>query len=116
MKKRKSRSRYPWYHKFIISRVRQVFGWSVAKREALARANGRCELCERKSDVLHADHITPCVPTTGWDGYDRLIVRSLEVTKEGLQGLCKECHQTKTNTERKERKKNEAAKEKVKND
>jgi 5-methylcytosine-specific restriction endonuclease McrA len=102
------KSKYPWYHKFIVSSIRQVLGWSPAKKQALARANGKCEQCGKKSEVLHVDHIIPNVPVTGWDSYDGSILRTLAVSSDGLQVLCPPHHQAKTNAETKERKKNEA--------
>lgn len=45
------------------------------------------------------DHITPVVPPSGFTTWDEIISR-LFVEEEGLQVLCKECHDKKTLEER----------------
>lgn len=49
------------------------------------------------------DHINPVVPTSGFDNWDNVIKR-LFCDKEGLQLLCKECHDKKCQEEVSERK------------
>ena len=50
---------------------------------------------------IAVDHIDPVVnPTTGFVSWDNLIER-LFVEKDGLQLLCKACHDEKTSDERK---------------
>ncbi len=54
---------------------------------------------------IQIDHITPIVPLTGWDSWDKLIER-LFCKEEDLQVLCKPCHHTKTQKENKIRRNN----------
>ena len=108
---RKRGSKYPWYHKYIIQRINQVWGWCPERRKAKARATTgkdargnelfRCELCQvaglRRTDV-EIDHKVPRVNPLGWDGYDNFIVRTFAPASE-LQILCKPCHKRKSEGE-----------------
>ena len=49
------------------------------------------------------DHISPVVPLTGFDSWDGVIAR-LFCDEEGLQLLCRECHELKCQEETSERK------------
>jgi hypothetical protein len=46
------------------------------------------------------DHIEPVIdPVSGFEGWD-MVIRRMFVEKEGMQLLCKDCHQKKTGNER----------------
>lgn len=62
--------------------------------------NGR-----KKVNNIHVDHISPVVdPATGFMSWD-VYVERMFLEEEGLQVLCKKCHDAKTADERKLRKK-----------
>jgi hypothetical protein len=65
----------------------------------------RCPECFQlyPQNQMQADHIEPCVGPEGFVSWDAFIAR-LYVEAEGFQAICKNCHQTKTNEERKARK------------
>ena len=44
------------------------------------------------------DHIEPIVPVTGWEGWDSCVERMF-CELDGLQALCKPCHDTKSKEE-----------------
>lgn len=56
----------------------------------------------RVNNVL-VDHIEPVVPTDGWTSWDDIILRMF-CEEDGLQVLCRDCHNLKTADEREERK------------
>jgi 5-methylcytosine-specific restriction endonuclease McrA len=121
----KSRNGGQWtearFRSFVISALRAAsrrwpVKWSVLKAALVGKTvnaktgklaqHYKCNECKANfpaADVV-VDHIDPVVDTmkgfTTWDDYvDRMFVEA-----EGLQVLCKQCHKTKTDTERKERK------------
>jgi hypothetical protein len=47
---------------------------------------------------IQIDHISPVVPTSGWEGFDNFIAR-LFCASNGLQTLCKPCHKAKSKEE-----------------
>lgn len=57
------------------------------------------------SAMVVVDHIEPVVATTGFVSWDFVIAR-LFCSEEGLQVMCKGCHQIKTKEENAERKAN----------
>ncbi len=63
----------------------------------------RCELCGQEREKLDVDHIKPVVSVrdgfTTWDLY----IESKFVQADMLQGICKDCHKTKTKEENKVR-------------
>ena len=61
----------------------------------------RCNTCDelfRSSDV-QVDHITPCGSLRTFDDLPGFVERMF-CEADGFQVLCKECHQLKTNEER----------------
>lgn len=115
----------------IINAVRRVTYTypprnKVRNRQKVAPASFKCEQCEYviytgskklenadlsdfgkvKKGKVYVDHIEPCIPVGGfkkrkWDWnvyFDRLFCK-----EDGLQLLCKECHDLKTKEENKER-------------
>jgi len=117
----------------IINAVRKVtYTYSprnkVRNRQKVAPASFRCELCEyviytgtkdldvsgldefenKKIGKVYIDHIDPCIPIEGFGkkGWDwNIYLNRLFCKEEGLQLLCKECHDQKTKEENNQRKK-----------
>ncbi len=82
---------------YVRSAVRRIWRWSEARKIALARAKGYCELCNKKAGVLiKCDHIEPVGPVEGPFYVARMFVPSSK-----LQCLCKTCHDKKTLAEKK---------------
>lgn len=77
------------------------------KKARVARGLYKCATCElvytRKN--VQVDHVVPCVPTDGWDGFDGFIERLL-CDESGFQCLCKDCHLVKSTFENMTRKEN----------
>lgn len=48
---------------------------------------------------IEVDHIVPVIPKEGFTSWDNVILRMF-CEKEGLQILCKDCHERKTRDER----------------
>lgn len=101
---------------YFLSFARKAFKWSPGYKAALAKAfvekrDGveyyRCAACREiiPRPRKRVDHIKPVVPPPApWDrSWDGVKIRMF-VSEDGLQVLCKECHQPKTNAENKERK------------
>lgn len=84
----------------IRGAIRKVWHWCYAKKLATARATShkdgfpRCESCNRKAPKIFIDHIVPV------GSLDEGFIKRLFCSSEGLQALCKACHQAKTNEER----------------
>lgn len=78
---------------------RQATGGSIGRARAYA-----CAACQGvfKEKDLQADHIEPCGSLKGWEDLEGF-TRRLFVEAHGWQWLCKDCHQEKTNRERKEK-------------
>jgi uncharacterized CHY-type Zn-finger protein len=95
----------------IVPAVRRIWFHSPLRREVLKRAKVdeyyRCEKCHGLQEKVHIDHIDPCVPLTGWDGYDGFISR-LFCETDKLQVICEKCHSKKSLEETKVRKENRA--------
>lgn len=83
----------------IRAALRQVWHWSHAKKLVVRRCTlkdgfARCEGCKRIGPKVFVDHIVQVGDVD--EGFiKRLFVSSLE-----MRGLCKKCHQNKTNEER----------------
>lgn len=88
----------------IIPRLRQIWFFSPERAEAVKRANGSCEKCSNKLDKLVADHIQPIVdPDIGFVDWNTYISRMF-CGANGLQILCKGCHDEKSKKENEKRK------------
>lgn len=110
-----------WWERFIISRARQVWGWSPARKEALRKALvgpnlWRCATCskligpkDRDVDHKHA----AIDPKDGWVSWDSYFTRLLDITSDNLDVVCKACHKEKTQSENKKRRRPKANKKKV---
>ena len=67
-----------------------------------------CAACRQAfpGKEIQVNHITPVVPTTGFDSWDGVISR-LFCEKSGLEALCIPCHKQITRSENEERKNND---------
>lgn len=64
----------------------------------------RCEKCRKITEKIEVDHKIPAIDIEkGWQGFDSFIER-LFCDISNLQGICKRCHDKKTNKENKVRK------------
>ena len=97
------------YFGFIRSALRSAFQKWPCKHQAKKNAmcitdegsRYRCNTCDelfRSSDV-QVDHITPCGSLRTFDDLPGFVERMF-CEADGFQVLCKECHQLKTNEER----------------
>jgi hypothetical protein len=98
--------------RFIIDTLRRAsFKWKP-RGEAMAsarvaRGKYRCAMCKNEHfgpKEVRVDHIMPVVDTqegfTSWDSY----IQRMFCEIDGLQVLCKQCHDIKTEIERSVRK------------
>lgn len=110
-----------WWEKFMLSRARQVWGWSPARKEALRKAlvgpnRWRCAKCgtmvgPKERDV---DHQIPAVdPIKGQTTWDDYLTRLLDAPADTLSVLCKPCHKEKTSAENKTRRRPKAKSKKI---
>lgn len=101
-------SKFPWV--YLVVAIRRIFRWSPARKEVKLRCvvGARkdlyeCEKCEKETKKIEIDHIDPVGSSPkdfeGWDNY----LRRMFVSADKLMGLCHDCHQTKTQKERKAR-------------
>jgi hypothetical protein len=93
----------PRERKKIDSAIRQVWYRSKARQTCVKRCTDKegftwCEKCDTKTAKLKVDHIIPCGPVDS-DGF----IKRLFCPSKGLQGLCGDCHQLKTNMENEEK-------------
>ena len=95
----------------LINKIRQFSQyWLPAKR---VKTNTKaCAECWAVVSKYDADHIQSCVPIEGWKKTDDLFLwynwneyfRNIFVEIEGYQGLCSDCHKSKTKADNAERK------------
>jgi len=124
IKPNKTRNGGQWtdarYHSFVMSALRRA-QWpqkyaSIATafvKDGMNPKTGkpcklhRCPECKElfPKGKMHADHVVPIVPLTGFDSWDNVIER-LYCEKAGFQPLCKICHSAKTKIENKQRREN----------
>lgn len=98
------------YFGFIRSALRSAFQKWPPKHEAKAAARVQhntyvCAECDKwyGSSQVQVDHIEPCGSLKKFDDLPDFVERMF-CEAEGFQVLCKDCHQAKTNREKKERK------------
>lgn len=92
---------------FLIPKLRSAsLLWparnEVLKRIRVARGEYQCESCREiyKAKEIHVDHINPVISVEeGFKDWDSYVTR-LFCTAEELQGICKICHDIKTETEK----------------
>jgi len=83
----------------IRKAVRQVWHWSYAKKLVIKRCTGAdgfpfCENCFERVPKTYVDHIVKV------GGVDEGFLKRMFTPSKNLQGLCKRCHNLKTNKER----------------
>lgn len=118
MVKKSTKKKKPFdLHTFLIAQLRlasnklRKYHLVPTYDDVLAKARVtygkyRCADCSDSFDRqnVQIDHISPVVPVTGFDTWDGYIHR-LFVGTDGLQILCKSCHENKSAIENKERRK-----------
>lgn len=103
---KKQAKQYNWDTK-ITAAIRKVWRYSPERRAAIlaARVDDHMVECAACHTVVHeklaaVDHVNPCVPLSGFDGWDNFIERM----KTGqMQILCDSCHKAKTKQENAQR-------------
>lgn len=85
--------------KRILTALRKIWGWNYGRKLVIDRCTdgegfGRCEKCKKRCPKIFVDHIRP-VGTF----HPRETILKMFVSSKQLQGLCKICHQKKTNVE-----------------
>jgi hypothetical protein len=77
---------------------------NVQDKARIARGMYQCSICSKivGPKEIKIDHIEPVVPVTGFTNWDDLINR-LFCEESGLQAICKDCHQIKTDKENSDR-------------
>lgn len=86
--------------KRIRSAIRMVWHWSWPRKLCANRALGKdgfskCEKCKKRAPKVFIDHIVPV------GNVDAGFIVRLWCPSNGLQALCKKCHDEKTKEERK---------------
>ncbi len=81
--------------------IRQVWSWSYSRRLVVKRTDigggySRCEKCKQKCPKIYVDHKT----AIGTFDAKTYILRNF-LPSRLLQGLCHECHKTKTKADNK---------------
>jgi hypothetical protein len=108
--KKKSRSQYQLYERYIFSALRKIYGWTKKNKALAAGKIGinqyECAKCKKIFTIkeINVDHITPVMELKGWTGDWTAYIKRLFHGKTQL--LCKEHHKEKTTVERKLRSKN----------
>ena len=105
---------------FIISALRkarwpvkyQVLKDAYVKDGINPKTGRKCKLhrCEECNDCfakgdMHADHISPVIPLTGFDSWDKTIARMF-CEEDGFRILCHSCHKICTKEENRIRREN----------
>lgn len=103
--------RYRKYKQSVINNMRKLFMWhpglkEVANRTKIKPGYHVCEECGNDTHYkeMRYDHIEPAVALTGFEDWSTYAGRLLDVVPDGIQHLCKTCHDVKTQTEREQRK------------
>lgn len=93
--------------RWMIARIRNIWGWSPQRKEALKKAYvGGMYKCAGCGDLLPSqsvtvDHVIPVVePGSVWS-WDIYINRMLFCGIDNLQVLCRPCHSRKSKEENK---------------
>ena len=101
----------------IRKALRQIWFWSdpnrkeKIKQSTIQKGIFRCDGCKKEFEKIEIDHVVPVGSLDNWSSY----ISRLFVPVDGLQALCRTCHQKKTNKESREKRNlKSAGKEKVK--
>lgn len=84
--KPKIRKDIPWSR--IRSALRREWFWHWQRREAIKRANGKCEACGKSLDKAYVHHIEGIMPIECTTQY----VKNLFCSPDKLKVLHKKCH------------------------
>ncbi len=94
---------------YIFAGLGKVWMWwppraEVKRRCKVEEKTGwfKCEICGALRERIDVDHIKPVVPVSGFTTWDAYIAARF-VTADKLQGICKDCHNEKTQKENKAR-------------
>lgn len=86
--------------------LRRLFLWHPGLKDVRNRTRvgfGRylCEGCGLvyPSKQMRCDHIKPVVEISGFRDWNTYISRMFDAIPDGIQHLCRECHQNKSNQE-----------------
>lgn len=94
----------------IVAALRKIWFYSKLRRDAIKEAKDGdliiCAICGMSKDKVHVDHIKPITGLKGEWSWDTYINNLLFCNVNDLQVLCVDCHNTKTQIERKLRTKN----------
>lgn len=79
-------------------------GTKINKSSGRMAKHYKCNVCHEDfpQKEVEVNHITPVVPTSGFDSWDGVVER-LFCETDGLEVVCKPCHRSITNKENKER-------------
>lgn len=104
---RAASSRWPQKYECLN---RAYVGRKINKKSGREAKHYKCNCCwgEFPASEVQVDHIQPVVdPFKGFISWDE-IVKRMFCEVEGFQVLCKECHSTKTNAEKRQAKERKA--------
>lgn len=119
-RRRKRDPNVPWYQRYLIAAIRKVWRYSPARQMARKLAEHPTKIDKKtgkkyqrctadglyhKREDTQVDHINPAVAVTGFQDWNTYIERTLAVTVDDLQILCKSCHKEKSKKENEERRK-----------
>ncbi len=93
-------------NRYFVSALRRIWRWNPDRKKVKDETKACIQCAKRlRRDQVKVDHIIPVGSAPkgfeGWDAY----LSKMFCPLSNLQGLCKSCHQIKTNKERLERKK-----------
>lgn len=101
---RRTTRKYPPANK-ARNRTKEVYYIKSKNGKDLKRVKFTCELCGKKDlkqTEMNLDHISPCVPVTGWDDWNGFIER-FYCDEEQFQHICISCHEDKSKIEQEQR-------------
>jgi 5-methylcytosine-specific restriction endonuclease McrA len=94
----------------VINHMRRLFMWhprlkEVAARTRVAPGQHFCEECKSQTHYkeMRYDHVEPAVEFSGFRDFGTYARRMLDAVPDGIQHLCKPCHDLKTAWEREQR-------------
>jgi hypothetical protein len=96
-----------WPPKYQVLNAAYI-GQKINKSSGRMAKHYECKKCQQHfpQKEVEVNHITPVVPTSGFDSWDGVIERMF-CEGHGLEVVCKPCHKLITKQENQERKENE---------